>query len=45
MELYTKDMVSPRCEMAVKKILKKMGIEYIKMELGSVTLKIYTEEA
>ncbi len=39
MELYIKNMVCPRCKMAVETILKEEDLAYIKVELGEVLLK------
>ena len=39
MELYIKNMVCPRCKMAVETILKEEDLQYIKVELGEVLLK------
>ena len=38
MNLYIKYMVSDRCKMAVKEILKKLGIHVIQVELGVVEI-------
>ena len=37
--LYIKNMVCPRCIMAVEGILDKMGIPYTTVSLGEITLK------
>ncbi len=38
MKLYIKYMVSLRCKMVVKEELKKMGLQYANVELGTVEL-------
>ena len=38
MKIYIKYMVSLRCKMMVKAELKKLGIKYINLELGSVDI-------
>lgn len=37
-EIFIKNMVCPRCIMAVENILEKQGLAYEKVELGKVTL-------
>jgi AraC-like DNA-binding protein len=45
MKLYIKNMVSLRCKMMVKEELKKLGIHFVKIDLGLVeTLKDITGE-
>ncbi len=38
MKLYIKYMVSLRCKMLVKEELKKLGLRYINVELGSAEI-------
>jgi AraC family transcriptional regulator len=38
-EIFIKNMVCPRCIMAVEEVLKKKGLDFEKVELGKVTLK------
>lgn len=38
MNIYIKDMVCVRCKMAVQTVLENLGIPYLKIELGKVTL-------
>ena len=45
MKIYIKYMVSIRCKMAVKSILKKLGLHFIVVDLGEVELmETLTEE-
>ena len=39
MKLYIKNMVCPRCKMAVETILDEVGIEYVYVELGEALLQ------
>lgn len=38
MKIYIKNMVCPRCVMAVKTVMGKVGLEYSNVELGEVEL-------
>jgi hypothetical protein len=38
MELYIKYMVSLRCKMIVKDELKKLGLQYVSLDLGMVDI-------
>lgn len=45
MKLYVKYMVSIRCKMVVKQVLKKLGLHYINVDLGEIeTLEELTPE-
>ena len=39
MKLYIKNMVCPRCKMAVETILNDVGMDYVYVELGEVLLQ------
>src|SRR5450759_1892983 len=39
MKLYIKNMVCSRCKTTVKTDLEKLGIEYVSVELGEVTVR------
>ena len=43
-KLYIKNMVCPRCIMAVESILQKLDIPYIEVRLGEATLSVPTEK-
>ena len=38
MKLYVKYMVSQRCKMMVKEELKKLGLNYVALDLGMVEI-------
>ena len=44
MKLYLKNMVCPRCKMAVESILNEVGIDYVYVELGEVLLQYAPSE-
>lgn len=39
MKLYIKNMVCSRCKTLVKTELNKIGVQYVDVELGEVTIK------